>query len=85
MIRRSTWRSRAQAIIREIVNEIGTDDEKAFRDACYRAYGKGPRQYYPYKVWCQEVRRALGQLKPKPIKPKPIPEGQETMFDDLGV
>lgn len=74
-----SWREHATPIIRRVIAETGTDDEKALRKALREAYPFGERQYHPYKIWCDEVRRQLH----KPRGPKPDPR-QAGMFGAPG-
>jgi len=56
----TTWRERAQRVIAEVraahPDAAGDELRRLLRDA----YPFGQRQYHPYKIWCDEVRRALG-------------------------
>lgn len=55
-----TWRAISAPIIAEIVRRVGREDVRALRKALREAYPFGPRQHWPYKVWCDEVRAQLG-------------------------
>lgn len=61
----SSWRKYAAPIIAETIREMpdGATD-KDLRRALRDAYPFGERKYWPYKVWCDEVRRQLGKKKP---------------------
>ena len=61
-----SWRDMARPIIGRVISEHGTSDMKATRRALRNAYPWGERKYWPYKVWCDEVREQLG-LNKKPI------------------
>ncbi len=54
-----SWRDAAAPIIARVIAAVGRDDEKALRRALHDAYPFGQRHYWPYKVWCDEVRRQL--------------------------
>jgi hypothetical protein len=54
-----SWRAIAQPIIARIVAEHGGVNSRPLRAALGNAYPFGERKYWPYKVWCDEVRRAL--------------------------
>ncbi|HRY14861.1 MAG TPA: hypothetical protein P5330_03175 [Candidatus Competibacteraceae bacterium] len=56
-----TWRMAAAAIIRQVIAETGTHDLPALRRALHAAYPYRERRHWPYKVWCDEVRRQLGR------------------------
>jgi hypothetical protein len=56
-----TWRMAAAPIIRHVIAETGTHDLPALRRALHAAYPYRERRYWPYKVWCDEVRRQLGR------------------------
>ena len=54
------WRDHARPIIAEVIAGFPADaDEKAIRKALTHAYPYGERAMWPYKVWCDEVRRQL--------------------------
>ena len=72
---RETWRDKARPIIQAVIAKHGIDDLRTLRRALRDAYPWGPRQYHPYKIWCDEVRVQLG-LKPEP---EPTPSGDESL------
>lgn len=86
----STWRDNFRPLIAEIVARVGKGDMKALRQALRDSWdeqGMGPRQYHPYKIWCDEVKLQLGIRKPKAREQKPTPAlrelesgGQERLF-----
>lgn len=58
----SSWRDHMRPIIAEIVGVFHPkDDEQWIRKALRATYPEyfGVRDYWPYKVWCDEVRRQL--------------------------
>ncbi len=55
----AAWREHCSPIIAEVIQEVGTDDMKALRKALKEAYPYFERKYWPYKVWCSEIRRQL--------------------------
>lgn len=63
-----SWRERAAPIIANVIASVGREDEKALRKALRAAYPFGERAYFPYKVWCSEVRN---QLRGKPQRKRP--------------
>lgn len=60
-----TWRDRFKPIIREVIQETGTDDMRLLRQKLRDAFPAGPRQYHPYKIWLDEINRQLGLGKHK--------------------
>ena len=58
----SGWRAIAAKTIADVIEKVGTADEKALRKAISDAYPFGQRFHHPYKVWCSEVRRQLNQI-----------------------
>jgi hypothetical protein len=80
------WRDKARPIIAAVIAEIGTGDEKALRKALRAAYPFGPREYHPYRIWCDEINVQLGKKPPTGTRaPKvksvarPV-EGQNRLF-----
>ena len=61
----SSWREHCGPIIYDVIKEVGTGDMKALRKALREAYPFGRRKYWPYKVWCSEVRKQLKLDIPK--------------------
>ena len=59
----TTWRDTAKPIIRDVIRENSGADPKVVRRALRKAYPWGERSMWPYRVWCDEVRKQLG-LKP---------------------
>jgi hypothetical protein len=84
----TNWRDSARPIIAEVIARVGRDDMKALRRALREAYPFGPRQYYPYRIWLDEIKEQLG-LKPHkkrdaceaPTHHESLP-GQLTLFED---
>ena len=61
-----TWRDHMRPIIAEIVGVFHPkDDERWIRKALRATYPTyyGVREYWPYKVWCDEVRRQLARRR----------------------
>lgn len=60
-----SWRDYAAPIIAEVIQcfgreRIGKDVDLAYvKKAISASYPFGERKYWPYKVWCDEVRRQL--------------------------
>lgn len=76
-----TWRDKARPIIARVLRETAGQDEKAIKRALRDAYPFGPRQYHPYKIWCDEVQaqRGLKVVKPKPMD---IDPNQSILFPE---
>jgi len=70
-----SWRERSAPIIAGVFADVGTDDMKKLRRALSDAYPYGEKKFWPYKVWCDEIRRQLG-LKP----PKDTPPAERKQF-----
>ena len=80
----SHWRNAAAPIIREIIQRVGIENEKALRKEISAAYPFGERDMHPYTIWLSEVKRQINDAKGMArlnYKPKPLPAGQ-TCFDD---
>lgn len=73
-----TWREHAAPIIARVLKETAGKPEKDIRRALREAYPYGERQYHPYKIWCDEIRRQRG-LKPPPPS-KRVPANQPSLF-----
>ena len=78
-----TWRDSAGPIIAKVIAEHGTDDMKALRKALREAYPYGQCKYWPYKVWCDEVKRQIqGRLHPAPVPPPSPPGPLEALMEE---
>lgn len=55
-----SWRDRARPIIQKVLQETKGKSDKEIRQALRDAYPFGPREYHPYKVWCDEIQRQRG-------------------------
>lgn len=65
-----TWRESAAPIIKKIMDENPDIPEKELKKIISKAYPFGLRQYHPYKIWCDEVKK---QLLRRYIKEKQMP------------
>jgi hypothetical protein len=65
MGRGHTWRDHAGPIIAAVLVETVGQPETVIRKALRDAYPFGERAWWPYKVWCDEVRRQRGKRKKK--------------------
>ncbi len=77
-----TWRDMYRPIIREVIAATHGKTEKEIRKALRDAYDEvdGMRQYWPYKVWCDEVRTQRGLKKRKPSLADPMDPNQAKLF-----
>jgi hypothetical protein len=62
-VSRGNWRAKAAPIIADILAATAGQPESVVRAALRRAYPFGARQYWPYKVWCDEIRVQRGLKK----------------------
>jgi hypothetical protein len=60
----STYRDNAAPLIACVLAATKGQPEKDIKAALKAAYPFGMRQYHPYQIWCDEIRRQRG-LKPK--------------------
>lgn len=84
MPKNQTWREYATPIIARVLRETSGQDEKAVKAALRDAYPFGEREYHPYKIWCDEVKRQrrLGKYA-RPSAHLPVnrrPTGTGTLF-----
>ena len=59
----NTWREFARPIIKRVICEVGTGDMVLLRRALREAYPFGVRQYFPYRVWLDEIQVQLGNKR----------------------
>jgi len=81
MIKTPTWREIARPIIQKVIHETGAEDMKLLRKKLREAYPFGERKYFPYKVWCDEIKVQLG-LKTFGRQPKPDDPNQLKLFTE---
>jgi hypothetical protein len=60
-----TWRDYLAPIIADVILTVGRTNPQALRKALRSAYPCGERRYWPYKVWCDEIRRQVGRRSPQ--------------------
>jgi hypothetical protein len=65
-----SWRDRARPIIARVLQEYAGASERDIRKALREAYPFGPREHWPYKVWCDEVAEQRGTAARKERKAK---------------
>lgn len=56
---KSLWRERAAQVIYKIIKDNPGITIKELRKKISKAYPFGERKYHPYKIWLDEVRRAI--------------------------
>jgi len=71
-----TWRDIASPIIAEVIEKIGRENPKLVRKELLKHYPFGEKEMWPYKVWCDEIKRQLGEKKKK------VDQGQ-TLWDTI--
>lgn len=59
--RAASWRDVASPIIAAVIDANPGKDRKELRKLLREAYPFVERRYFPYKVWCDEVRIQLGE------------------------
>ena len=62
----SKWRIYSRQVIAKVLSENKGADTKTLRKILHDAYPFGERNYYPYKIWLEECRRALTTPHPAP-------------------
>lgn len=71
-------------VIAEVLKETEGQSESEIRRALREAFPFGPRDYYPYKVWLDEIKVQRGLKKPKrpPVRRVPPPDpNQRGLFE----
>lgn len=62
------WRENSLRCIKEALAELPADaDEKEKRKAISKKCPFGPRQYYPYKIWLEEVAKYFSGPKSRRV------------------
>lgn len=63
-----TWRDSAKAHIQTVLKANPSVNGEALRKVLRESYPFGPREHFPYKVWCQEVSLVMGDTAKKAAK-----------------
>jgi hypothetical protein len=72
-----TWRDKAKPIIARVLVENEGKTEAEIRAALRLAYPFGPREMFPYKIWCDEIK-TIQKCEQKQAESSP---GQKEMFE----
>lgn len=81
-----SWRDRYRERIAAVIEANADQPLAAKRKALREAFPDGPRQYHPYKIWCDECRIQLKLKRSKvrvagiPVRIEPAP-GQRCLFE----
>jgi hypothetical protein len=76
-----TWRDIHRPRIRAIIENVGTDDKKALKQALFDGWDYGARENHPYKIWLDEIRRQLGlKIQKKKSRTANVVKGQGNLF-----
>ena len=60
---KSHWREESAKVIYKIIKDNPSISIKELRRKISKAYPFGERKYHPYKIWLDEVRRAIRREK----------------------
>ena len=66
----SYWRRKSREIIGETIARIGMDNVKELRTELVNVYPFGERNYWPYKVWLDEIQRQMHTGRHAPKEPE---------------
>lgn len=61
------WRDKSSAVIQQLIQQNPGADEKTLRTLISQAYPYGQREHHPYKIWLDEVKKAMPRKFPKPF------------------
>lgn len=71
------WREKARETLIQLRPKVDMSNIGEARRLVFDAYPFGAREYTPYKIWCEEVRKCFPGLYPKrkvnPALDKPLP------------
>jgi hypothetical protein len=74
-----TWRDIAAPIIADVLRETKGKEEKEIKKALFEAYPFNERQYHPYKIWLDEIKRQRA-LKNRRVAGSMESKGQTKLF-----
>lgn len=67
----SYWNAKSREVINAVVAEVGVEDETALRKAILAAYPFGERRQWPYKVFCEEVKKTMAGIRLQKTRLRP--------------
>ena len=67
----SYWNVKSREVIDAVVIRVGVDDETALRKAMFDAYPFGERKHWPYKVFCEEVKKTMQGIRLQKTRLRP--------------
>lgn len=70
-----TWRDKVRPLIARVIKANEGKSLSEIRKALREAYPFGERRYWPYKIWCDEIRFQLGLKKHNPESCNPKQRG----------
>lgn len=76
-----TWRDVARSVIAEVTKNHGELPAEEFRKKLSESYPFGERRYFPYKVWCEEVRKVMKRKTAPHTMPLSTDGKQLTIFN----
>lgn len=76
-----TWRNKARPIIASVIAEVGTSDIRKLRRELRKAFPWGERKLHPYRIWCDEIRVQLGEVRRFRARGISPMTGQGKLFD----
>jgi hypothetical protein len=57
----SNWREISRAVIQEVKDANPGATREELGRLCSKAYPFGIRKHHPYKIWCDEVNKQIGE------------------------
>jgi hypothetical protein len=68
-----TWRDKCRPVVARVLRDNVKGDERALRRALRDAYPFGARNWWPYRVWLDEIKVQRGLRPPRRGNPAPVP------------
>jgi hypothetical protein len=63
----SYWRKMSRRVIQDVLNNyrapLNEEQIREVKAKLSNAYPFGERKYYPYKIWLEEIKKTLPQLR----------------------
>ena len=66
----SSWEEESTHVIRNVLKDYENRPEAELKRALKDAYPFGERKHWPYKIWCDCVKRALAGRRLSETKPE---------------